>query len=687
MKAKICSPGIFSRAIFAGFTLLGSTSVLAQTGDSTAVQSRVAAGQRVQVEGQLEILHQDFTDGRGLYSYFLRKSDGTRVSLKFTKQPPTHLLTGAHVRADGQLSGGNLILYSGNTNLTSTTTSSQSGSASSIPVPNTFGPQSVLVILVNFQDDAVQPFTVADVQNAFFNTANNFFAENSYGQTSLAGSAVGWYTIPDSVTTCNTSQIAVDAQNAATAAGVTLTSFSRYVYVFPYNTNCAFAGSSTVGGNPSESWINGSLEYHTIQHELGHAFGLWHSHWLNCGSSAIICSNGTVYEYGDLMDTMGMVQTPSPDYNAFQKERLGWLNYGASPSVQTVTSSGTYTIYPYELGGSGPNALKVLQSTDSTTGAKTWYYLEQRQAIGWDAFLTNGTCSPCYTQNETTGVLFHLGTDGDGNSSELIDMTPTTPSTGYYDPSLTVGQSFQDPGAGVTFTPTAVSSAGATVQITMNGSTCIAASPTVTVSPSQSQSVNAGTPISFSLSIKDNDSSSCAPATFNLGDYLPSGWSGVLSTPALSLSPGKSGFATVTATSPMGTANGDYNIGVSATNASANTYNGSANATYVVSSSVTQSISVTANPSTVSAGQTVALSVTVLSNGSPSAGASVMVSVTAPSGRTQSMTGTTGTNGVAAFTYKLSKRAAAGTYQVQAYITPTTKGAATLGASTSFTVQ
>ncbi|HEV2729086.1 MAG TPA: hypothetical protein VGV15_03560 [Terriglobales bacterium] len=213
------------------------------------------------------------------------------------------------------------------------------------------------------------------------------------------------------------------------------------------------------------------------------------------------------------MDTMGAPQTASPDYNAFQKERLGWLNYGDSPSIQTISSSGTYTINPYELGGLGPNALKVLKSTDPTTGAKTWYYVEARQGLGFDAFLTDGVCQACYTQNETSGVLFHLGTDGDGNASDQLDMTPATPTlTGWFDPSLVVGQSFQDSTAGVTITPTAVSSSGATLQINLNGSACTAASPTVSVSPSQSQSVTAGTPVSFTVSIKDNDSSSCAPA-------------------------------------------------------------------------------------------------------------------------------------------------------------------------------
>ena len=344
-------------------------------------------------------------------------------------------------------------------------------------MPYTFGAQSTIIILVNFQDDAVEPYAVADAQNMFFGTGstlNSFILENSYGQTSITGTVVGWYTIPVSVTTCDISQIATDAQNAATANGANLSNYTRYVYLFPYTSACAFAGASNVGGNPSQSWINGTLDSHVIDHELGHAFGLWHAHLLDCGATATICSNGTIVEYGDPMDVMGQPQTASPDYNAFQKERLGWLNYGASPSIQIVTTGGTYTIYPYEVGGSGPNALKILKSTDPTTGAKTWYYLEARQAIGFDAFLTN---SIYYTQNETTGVLFHLGTDGNGNNSELLDMTPATPATtGWLDMSLAVGQTFQDARAGVTFTPAAVDSTGATVEITFGPAVSLAVS-------------------------------------------------------------------------------------------------------------------------------------------------------------------------------------------------------------------
>jgi hypothetical protein len=697
MTIGICTPrifsrSIFSRAIFAGAVFLASTLVFAHNPDANGVDSAAAAqwqpgAPQVQLEGQIEIVHQDYKDGHGKFVYTLKQADGTRVPLQFVKHPPTHLLTGDHVQVTGQRSGSGLILYSGGTNVKNTGGGGSTGGGTttpSIPVPNTFGSQSVLVILVNFQDDVVEPYAIADAQSAFFTTTNNFFIENSYGQTSLNGTVVGWFTIPDSVTACNLSQIATDAQNAATAAGVTLSNYTRYVYVFPDNRVCGWAGASNVGGSPSESWVNGTLDPHVLSHELGHAFGLWHSHALDCGTTATICSGGTVAEYGDRLDVMGTIQTAYPDYNAFQKERLGWLNYGSSPSIQTVTASGTYTINPYELGGAGPNGLKILKSTDSTTGAKTWYYLEARQAIGFDAFLAN---SIYYTQNETTGVLFHLGTDGNGNSSQVLDMTPATPtSQGWFDMSLVGGQTFQDSTAGVTITPTAISSTGATVQITLNGSSCTSANPTVTVSPSQSQAVTSGTAVNFTVTVTDNDSSGCSAATFNLASALPSGWAGAWSAPGVSLSPGKGGSATLTVSSPAGTADGSYNVGVSAINASAGSYNGSAAATYVISTPGTLSVSMWTDQSSYLPGQTVAIRVSLLSGTLPDVGASVTVVVMSPSGKATTLSGTTGSNGVASLSYKLSRRAPAGTYQAQ-YGTAVTGAASIAGASTSFTVQ
>ncbi len=465
-------------------------------------QSPKSASAAADADGELEILHEDLDNYSSRYLYFLKKSNGSRVRLHFKSKAPTNLLTGDHVRVHGSQSGATITLASGG-NVTTLSNSSkpQPPPTAAGPLPNTFGAQSTLVILVNFQDAPTnQPYTVADAQSLVFGTVSNFFLENSYQQTWLTGDVVGWYTISESSTTCNITNIAADAQAAATAAGINLTAYSHFVYAFPQNSACGFGGSSFIGGSPSQSWINGtngsgSLDFHILDHELGHALGLWHSHLLDCGTSATIGSNCAVDEYGDILDTMGAPQSASPNYDAFQKERLGWLNYGTSPSITTVTTAGTYAIGAHEVAGSGPDALKILKSIDPITGAKTWYYLEARQALGFDAFLTNDP-----TENETNGVLVHIGTDGDGNSGDLLDMTPATPTYYFwFDPSLVVGQSFSDSAAGVTISTDWVTSTQAAVDVQFSGGVTLATNqssyiPGQTVSTSATATY-AGAPI------------------------------------------------------------------------------------------------------------------------------------------------------------------------------------------------
>ena len=171
---------------------------------------------------------------------------------------------------------------------------------------------------------------------------------------------------------------------------------------------------------------------------------------------------------------------------------------------------------------------------------------------------------------------------------------------------------------------------------------------------------------------------------------MPSGWAGVLSAAALSLSPGKGGSATLTVTSPAGTADGSYGVNVTAMNASATSSAASASATYVINTAPLN-ISLTTNQSSYLPGQTVTVIVAMLYGTSPDAGASVTVTVTSPSGRITTLSGTTGNNGIALLNYKLSKRAAAGTYQVQLGTSSSTASPSAASAmappSTTFTVQ
>jgi hypothetical protein len=122
---------------------------------------------------------------------------------------------------------------------------------------------------------------------------------------------------------------------------------------------------STVGGNPSWAWINGDPELQVVAHEMGHNFGLWHSHALDC-HPAIIGTGCPSLEYGDEFDIMGY----SSYHFSATRRSAWWLAFGSSPPMTTVTSNGTYTINTYETVGSSPKALKIPIGT--TARITTW---------------------------------------------------------------------------------------------------------------------------------------------------------------------------------------------------------------------------------------------------------------------------------------------------------------------------
>src|SRR5262249_49388035 len=160
--------------------------------------------QDTELEGTLEVLHEDRSDG-SRYHYILHSKSG-RQSLHFTK-PPTHLLTGSKIRVKGVQAGNTLALGGESTSVQQ---------IASAPVPTIVGGQRTLVILVNFQDNPVEPYTVADARHVVFDTTSNFFLENSYQQAWLVGDVVGWYTVPVASTNCDSSAIESYAKQAAT---------------------------------------------------------------------------------------------------------------------------------------------------------------------------------------------------------------------------------------------------------------------------------------------------------------------------------------------------------------------------------------------------------------------------------------------------------------------------------------
>jgi hypothetical protein len=623
---------------------------------------------QTELDGELEVIFQENETQSELHHYL--KTGDQRIELHFRAKSVPDLLTGERLHVRGVQVGEDLVVEGQALGSESTTESDQLVANAVTISSNTFSTQKVLLILVNFQDKAVQPYTVSTAQNILLSTGN-YYSEASYGQTSLTGDVTGWYTIPLSSGTCSTSSIATYAKQAAQSAGYNLANYTRFVYAFP-EAACSWAGWGTIGGNPSQAWINGTLDTGTLAHELGHNFGLYHSRYLNCGQS-VIGSNCTSSEYGDAVDVMGII-SKGGHFNAYQKARLGWLGYGVSPPIIDVSGSGTYTVDGYETANGNPKALRILKSVDPKTGTKTWYWIEFRRPVGFDRFVSTNN-------NLLNGVVFHQQTDGNGTENYLLDMTPGSMML-QFDPALILGQSFTDLNAAITFTPVSVTSTSATVSVSYGAAPCVRANPTLSVSP-VSQWAYPGAVMNYQVSITNNDSVGCAPASFNLQSITPNGWSALFDTSTMTLGPTTTGTTTVHVSSPSFSPNGYYNVVITASNADASGYTNSASITCSIMSDLY--VAVTTDQAGYSAGQTIFMTATVMANGLPVSSATVAFTITKPNGSQVKGSASTSSNGTAVYKYKLNKQKdPGGIYQVN--VGANFNGAVG-SATTSFTVR
>ena len=436
--------------VFVGFLVAisllvsGPVPSLAQSGPPGDLPEQASEQAEAQFEGELEVLY-ECDEHTARLKHFLDVGNGKRLRLEFAGGLAPDLPTGSRIRARGRLQNEETLMLA------------DSGSVQAISVSagvNTFGVRRVIVMLVNFQDNLTQPFSVAMAQSIAFDHVNRFYQESSYGQTSVSGDVYGWVTLPMNSATCDTGSIASLADQAAANAGVNLSSYSHKMYAFPRIGACSWSGLGSVGGNPSRAFMNGGFAVRTVAHELHHNLGIYHSRSQPCAAGT--CST---LEYGDDHDVMGKSGLVAHT-NAFQKSRLGWLNYGASPDIATVSQSGTYWIDAYAPAGTAPKALKVLKSVDAA-GTRTWYYLEARVKYGFDGGIV-------------PGVVVHTGSDAVGNSSYQIDLDPDTST---FDSMLDPAQTFTDAPAGVSVKTVWADATGAMVDVTYAGAPCTTGTP------------------------------------------------------------------------------------------------------------------------------------------------------------------------------------------------------------------
>ncbi len=540
---------------------------------------------------------------------------------------------------------------------------------------STTGAQQVAVLVVTFPGISVPTFSPS-LSDQFFGPApslTSYWQEVSYGVTSATGNVFGPFTLTGTYSCSNFQPLLDEAIVAASAAGVDFNTYNRVDIVYPDLTpSCGWAGFSTVGCNleitPAGTFnVSASflawpkLATSVILHENGHQLGLDHAHGLKFPDTnqvlASLTDTGTVAEYGDNYSAMSA--GVEGHYAAGHKaDQLGWLTAGTT--FQNVTTSGTFTIQPYELQTLGVRALKIQRGT-----ANPGYYLwvEYRQPLGnYDTTLTyayepNG--------NVFSGALIHYESPVTANidvlGTYLLDFT--IPDTYGDFPALLPGQSWTDPYSDLSLSVVSATPTGLTVNVNYSGSVpCTNANPSVTLTPSN-PSIYPGNSAAYNLTATNRDSAGCSASTFNMASTQPSGWPTSFSLSSMTLSPGQSGSLTMTKTGPAGTPPGTYLADAKASN---NSYVGSGTANVTVMSPPSLAVNVSLSGSSFALRSTVPITATVLNGGTPASGANVTFTLTAPAGGTNTQTATTSSSGTATWNYKLGPKALAGTYSVTA---------------------
>ena len=511
-----------------------------------------ALGTPVNTVGELTVLQVcDFEHGHSELIHMLKDlRTGKATRLRFNRRAPTQLRSGMIVRVQGEQVNGEIVLPANG-----------SGSVETlVEAPLVSGDQSTVVILINFLDANIE-CSAASVASQMFSgssSVNGLYQEMSYGNVSFSGDVFGPFTVNYvSTGSCDYNGWASAADAAAEAAGADLSSYRHKVYVFPKKNQCGWAGLSTIGGNPSSSWIAYCDLGDVYAHELGHSLTMHHA------STDANNDNVSDCEYCDTSDVMGYAGIGLRQVDAPHKDELGWLPEGNIISVSS--SNGVYQIAPLEYFPSDtpyPQALKMVRPNGD------YYYFSFRRQIGYDSSMPS--------QYADQLNIHHYA--GSGSSRT------------YLIASLSDGESFADPTNGVTVTQLSHTADYVTVQVLID---CAPLAPTITVSSTNYIGL-AGSTLSYTVAVQDNDTAPCDSSSFNLSATAPAGWTASVVPTSLSLDPGQTDTATLTVTSPNGAMNGTYSININVTDNFTLEHSASTNATVVIQSPAPSPLKLTA---------------------------------------------------------------------------------------------
>lgn len=466
------------------------------------------------VSGKLVVLVVEKHNGEHDYLYSVETA-GQIQPLKLATPDPA-LQSGQEVILRGSLKGSTLYIDN--------TTDPKAVSMKTITsIKTVIGPQEAAVVLISLSNSPMLN-TAAQARARYFGAQNSVSAllkESSYGKTWLSGDAYGPFKIPLSSAVCDYPGVAREGRKALEAS-LGSERFSKIKYfVFLSNSMGACPGWGLAYRGSFDSWYFGvdlkNIEPDQIgifSHEIGHNFGLYHAHSLNChlGTAAKIIGEKSPSmaadecrktEYGDSFSPMGSGATMH--FQAIEKELLGWLDNGTdTPTIiEAAPMGGTYTIEAFESQNLGPKSLRI-----QTTGSDT-FYIEYRRPIGIS--VSSAYASSSY--NVYNGVLLHMQRNVSPDDLYLI----IPPGKTIVSPALEVGKTYLDPASQVSITLKSANGTTATIEVKPAGS-CARKAPQIVVSTPLLQGLAGGTR-TFSYTVRNMDSATCEPTLFQMEGF------------------------------------------------------------------------------------------------------------------------------------------------------------------------
>lgn len=312
--------------------------------------------------------------------------------------------------------------------------------------PSFSGAQKTVVLMVNFADNASEPFSQQQLKESLYyapNSTNNFYVQQSNGAVFLTGSSTnvpdiyGWMQTSGNMASCDYKSLSQSARDTANQNGINLSPYNHVIILFPHSNACSWAGLASMPGNTI--WLNGYINPKVITHEMGHNFGASHASSLFCTlkdspQQTNLSSDCRTSEYGDRYDVMGSSESYM---SAWHRWRIGQM---PDQQMQTAGSSGTYSLVASNDFSNSSEARTVLIPRRIAGQPLTQYIaLETRKKAG--VFESFALDSPLYS-----GISIRLvGKPTSYENTLLVNTAASSQEEGFNKEPLMSGQTFVDP--------------------------------------------------------------------------------------------------------------------------------------------------------------------------------------------------------------------------------------------------